>query len=94
MQDAVAKAASQERVLALLARCTADHSASGPAGDAGQQRTGAGGAPGLDAHPGRGERRSLAALCEHCGVDFAAGVITERARRGGLPDEAAFASGS
>ena len=93
LQDAVAKAASQQCVLALLARCTAGHSTSGPAGDAGQQRPGAGGAPDADAGPGRGGRRSLAALCARCGVDFAAGVISERARRGGLPDEAGFASG-
>ena len=93
LQDLVAKAASQQRVLALLAHCTAGHNTSGPAGDAGQQRPGAGGAPDADAGPGRGGRRNLAALCARCGVDFAAGVITECARRGGLPDEAGFASG-
>lgn len=89
----MAKAASQQRVLALLARCTAGHNASSPGGDAGQQRPDAGGAPDADAAPGQGGRRSLAAMCECCGVDFAAGAVTERARRGGLPDEAAFASG-
>ena len=94
----MAKAASQQRVLALLARCTAGHSAPSPGGAAGQQQPGAGlgfdGAPDADTASGRGGRRCLAALCARCGVDFAAGAVTERARRGGLFDEAMFASDS
>ena len=89
----MAKAASHQRVHALLARCTAARDGSNPGVAPGPHRPGTGGAPDLDTDPGLGGRRGLAALCGRCGVDFAAGVVTERARRGGLPDEALFASG-
>lgn len=34
--------------------------------------------------------RTLAAFYQHCGVDFAARTMTERAQRGGMADESAF----
>lgn len=39
---------------------------------------------------GVGAPRTLAAFIQHCGVDFAARTVTERAQRGGMADESGF----
>ncbi len=76
LQDAEAEAASRRRVAQLLSGEGGAHAAQPVAGS------------GAEARASRGVR----ALGAHCGVDFAARVVSERARRGGVPDGSLFAS--
>lgn len=76
LQDAEAEAASRRRVAQLLSGEGGAYAAQPMAGS------------GVEAHAPRG----VCALGAHCGVDFAARVMSERARRGGAADDSLFAS--